>query len=157
MKSSLPIRVLWLGVALLATIGVGAAIGRGVFSADFATRAEPLRRQILHSLHRNDPFAQQRAAELHAFDSRFAAHPLLTLLHVLPGGLFLGLLGFGGRQRIAVGVDPDLRQQQTPGGRGRGRGGRGRGASDGRDKGREVSRVASLGILDLADDDVIAW
>jgi uncharacterized membrane protein len=84
-------RALWSAAVLLVMIGAASAIGRGVFPADLATRAEPIRQQLLHSFDLADPFAQQRAAELHQFDSRFAAHPFLTLLHILPGGIFLVL------------------------------------------------------------------
>lgn len=81
-------------------IGAAAAIGRGVFPADLATRAEPFRQQLLHSLHLDDPFAQHRAAELNQFDSRFVAYPFLTLLHILPGGIFLILALFQFSARI---------------------------------------------------------
>lgn len=94
-------RALWLGVALLVVIGVGAAIARGVFRADLATRADPVRAQVLAALHREDPFLQGRAEELHQFDSRFAADPLMTMLHIVPGGIFLVLapLQFSSRIR----------------------------------------------------------
>jgi uncharacterized membrane protein len=93
--------LLWSGVVVLVALGLAAAIGRGAFLADFATRAEPLREELLRSLQRSDPRALHRAAELQAFDSRFAAHPLTTLLHVLPGALFLILapLQFSSRVR----------------------------------------------------------
>jgi uncharacterized membrane protein len=82
-------------------IGVSAALGRGAFPADFTTRADPFREQLLRALHREDPFLLQRAGELSLVDSRFAAHPFMTLLHVLPGGLFLMLapLQFSSRIR----------------------------------------------------------
>lgn len=38
---------------------------------------------------RDDPMALQRPAEVARMDGSFAAHPGLTLLHVVPGGLFL--------------------------------------------------------------------
>lgn len=76
-------------VAVLVTLGVAASIGRGFFLSDFATRAEPLRQQILHAFGRTDPFATERALDLSIFDGRYGAHPLATVLHVLPGGLFL--------------------------------------------------------------------
>ena len=43
----------------------------------------------MDALRRDDPFALQRSAELARADGRFAAHPLLILLHVIPGGFFL--------------------------------------------------------------------
>ncbi len=86
---------------LLVAIGVGAAIGRGVFPADFVTRAEPVRLWSMAALGRDDPLALQRPAELARMDGSFAAHPRLTLLHILPGGLFLLLapLQFSSRIR----------------------------------------------------------
>lgn len=83
------IRAVWAVAVLLVIIGVGAAIGRGVFTDDFVTRADPVRQWLMDALHRDDPFALQRPAELARVDGRFAAHPLLTLLHVLTGGVFL--------------------------------------------------------------------
>jgi uncharacterized membrane protein len=76
-------------VALLVAVGVAASLGRGVFVSDFATRAEPLRQWILHALDRDDAFGEERAVDLSIFDGRYGAHPLATVLHVLPGGLFL--------------------------------------------------------------------
>ncbi len=99
-ESRVLIVVLWCTVSLLAIIGVGAAIGRSVFPADLAIRADPVRQQLLHLLHRNDPFGQERAAELERFDGRFAANHLLTLLHVVPGGIVLILASFQFSSRI---------------------------------------------------------
>jgi uncharacterized membrane protein len=92
---------LWCGVALLVIVGVGAAVGRGVFPGDFATRADPVREHVLGTLHREDPFLAQRSKELDRVDRRFAVNPLATLLHVLPGGIFLVLapLQFSSRIR----------------------------------------------------------
>lgn len=92
---------LWLGVALLVTIGVLASIGRGVFPGDFAARADPVRQHLFESFHREDPFSAKRPQEIEHFDARFAAAPLLTLIHVVPGGIFLILapLQFSSRIR----------------------------------------------------------
>jgi len=92
---------LWFGVVLLVIVGVGAAVGRGVFRDDFATRTDPIRQLALAALNREDPFLSQRSAELDQFDRRFAAHPLATLLHILAGGIFLILapLQFSSRLR----------------------------------------------------------
>ncbi|HEU5251388.1 MAG TPA: DUF2306 domain-containing protein [Thermoanaerobaculia bacterium] len=92
---------LWCAVVVLVVVGVAASIGRGVFPGDFATRADPVRGQILAALHRADPFASERAQELDRFDVRYAANPLLTLAHVVPGGVFLILapLQFSARIR----------------------------------------------------------
>ncbi len=88
-------------VAILVTIGVAASFGRGVFVSDLATRAEPIRQQVLHALGGADPFVTERAADLSLFDGRYGAHPLATILHVLPGGVFLLLapLQFSSRVR----------------------------------------------------------
>jgi uncharacterized membrane protein len=93
--------VLWCAVAVLVIVGVAAALGRGIFRADLATRADPFRQQVLAALHREDPFLPQRAKELDRFDRRFAVNPFATLLHVLPGGVFLILapLQFSSRIR----------------------------------------------------------
>ncbi len=84
-------RAVWRAVGLLVLLGVAAAVGRGVFLADLATRGEPFRQQLLYAFHQNDPHELQRPEELYRFDSRFAAHPLVALLHVVPGGIFLTL------------------------------------------------------------------
>ncbi len=95
------VRVLWFVVAVLVAVGIVAAVGRGVFRSDLATRADPVRQQLLDALHRTDPFLPQRPGELVRFDRRFAVNPLATLMHVLPGGLFLILapLQFSSRIR----------------------------------------------------------
>jgi uncharacterized membrane protein len=87
--SSLLIWAVWLGVILLAMIGVASAIGRAVFLDDFAARIEPGRQAFMESLHRDDPHAAERAADVAWLDGRFAAHPFMTVLHLLPGGIFL--------------------------------------------------------------------
>ena len=83
------LRAVWFVVILLALIGVTAAMARARFPADLATNVEPFRTRILASLRITDPFAADRPAELLHVDGRFAAHRLLTLLHVVPGGILL--------------------------------------------------------------------
>ena len=83
------IRALWAAVALLVALGVFAAVGRTVFLDDFIARAEPVRLWTMTAFGRDDPMALQRPAEVARMDGTFAAHPALTLLHVVPGGLFL--------------------------------------------------------------------
>jgi hypothetical protein len=83
------VRALWAVAVLLVAIGVGAAIGRSIFPDDFVTRAEPVRQWLVETLRREDPLALARPAELAKMDGRFAAHPILTRLHVILGGLFL--------------------------------------------------------------------
>jgi uncharacterized membrane protein len=70
-------------------VGVVAAAGRWRFLSDFATRADPVRQDVFAALEINDPFSKQRSAELDRFDRRFAENPRATLLHVVPGGIFL--------------------------------------------------------------------
>lgn len=82
-------QALWAVTALLVIVGVGAAIGRIVFADDAITRFEPVRQWYLDALHLEDPFAAERPAELALVDGKFAANRLLTLWHVLPGGIFL--------------------------------------------------------------------
>ena len=92
---------LWGGIALLTAIGVTAATARATFPADLARRVDPLRARLLAYLDVADPLAARRPAEVQRFDGPFAAHPRLTLLHVVPGGLFLALapLQFSSRLR----------------------------------------------------------
>ncbi|HVE79648.1 MAG TPA: DUF2306 domain-containing protein [Gemmatimonadaceae bacterium] len=87
-------------VILLVVIGVAAGVARAVFPDDLASRAEPLRRRLLSAARAADPFAERRAAELASFDGRFAAHPVATLVHVVPGSLFLLLAPFQFSSRI---------------------------------------------------------
>ncbi len=95
------IRVAWIGVLLLVMLGVGSALGRGMFIDDFAARIEPGRQRFMEALDRDDPLAVERAADIAWLDRRFAAHPLATWLHILPGGAFLLLapLQFSARIR----------------------------------------------------------
>ena len=94
------VRVLWVGVVLLVAIGLGSVVGRGVFTGDYARRADPARQRVLAALDRVDPLASQRPAELDRFDSRFGNDPLMTMLHILPGGLLLFLAPFQFSARI---------------------------------------------------------
>jgi uncharacterized membrane protein len=98
---ALLVAALWSALAFLAAVGIGSALGRGVFRGDFATRADPLRQRVLTAFHREDPLESRRPEELDRFDGRYAANPVATLLHVLPGGVFLVLapLQFSSRVR----------------------------------------------------------
>ena len=93
-------RALWCGVVILVLIGVATAIARAVFLDDLVTRGERFRQQRLSTLQRSDPFWAERREEVRRFDGRFAAHPILTLLHVLPGGILLTLAPFQFSRRI---------------------------------------------------------
>lgn len=93
--------IVWVSVVVLVVVGVGSAIGRGMFLDDFAARIEPGRQRFMNAHHRADPRAVERAADIAWLDRRFAAHPLATWLHILPGGAFLLLapLQFSARIR----------------------------------------------------------
>lgn len=82
-------RALWAAVAVLVALGVFSAAGRAVFLDDFIARAESVRLWNMTALGRDDPRALQRPAVVARMDGTFASHPKLTLLHVVPGGLFL--------------------------------------------------------------------
>jgi uncharacterized membrane protein len=90
------IRGAWCLVVALSLIGIVAAAGRMFFVADLAARVEPIRAPILEFFRVEDPHAAERPQDVARFDAPFAAHPLMALLHVVPGGLFLilGLLQF---------------------------------------------------------------
>jgi uncharacterized membrane protein len=62
---------------------------RSAYPADLAVRSEPVRQSLLRVFGVVDPLADGRAPELERFDRRFADHPRATVLHVLPGALFL--------------------------------------------------------------------
>lgn len=84
-------RALCCALAVLVLLGVAAAIGRAVYLEDLVARGEAFRQWALSALNVEDPFIAERVGEVRRFDARFAAHPFLTLLHVLPGGLLLAL------------------------------------------------------------------
>jgi uncharacterized membrane protein len=94
------VRVLWSVLVLLVIVGVAAAIGRSMYIADFAARVDPARSATFQALHVNDPFIAERPAQLARVDGKYAAHPSLILLHVLPGALFLLLAPFQFSKRI---------------------------------------------------------
>jgi uncharacterized membrane protein len=94
-------RAIWCAAVLLVLLGTAAAIGRGVFVADFTTGADPAREWMLRAFHRSDPFLAQRPAELERFDRRFAEHPRIARVHVVAGAVFLtlALVQFSSRVR----------------------------------------------------------
>jgi len=78
-------------VAALILLGVTSGIVRSFMPATLGARAEPARLRLLHALHRDDPHADVRAAEIRRVEARFAAHPTVIFLHALSGALFLML------------------------------------------------------------------
>ena len=96
------IAVLRCTVILLASLGVVSAIGRGFILAYPDHRGIAyFQEQFLHSIQRNDAVVLQWLQELRELDRKFAADWVLTLLHIVPGGIFLvfALLQFSERVR----------------------------------------------------------
>ena len=81
---------LWSGVAILVAIGIAAAMGRA-WSLENPGLADDLIRQMLPA--REVHFVDQ-------FNRWFATHPILTLVHIGPGSLFLILGSFQFSSRI---------------------------------------------------------
>jgi uncharacterized membrane protein len=75
-------RVLWSAVIFLAFIGIAVAVRR-------MTTVVPV---VLHGYHTPPPASNPVAAQFGALDDLFAHHPVLTLIHIVPGLLFM-LLG----------------------------------------------------------------
>ncbi len=73
---------LWVTVALLVAIGVASAIARAVFTGDLVHRAESVRLRLIDA----PPHPEGELAEV---DNKFGNLRLMTLLHVVPGGIFL--------------------------------------------------------------------
>ena len=75
-------RVLWGAVIFLALIGTAVAVRRMV-------KVVPV---VLHGYHPPPPASNPVAAQFGALDDLFAHYPVLTLIHIVPGLLFM-LLG----------------------------------------------------------------
>jgi uncharacterized membrane protein len=72
----------WVTVILLVAIGVASAIARAVFTGDLAHHIESIRLRLIDL----PPYSEQDLAEV---DNKFGNLRAITLLHVVPGGLFL--------------------------------------------------------------------
>lgn len=83
------VRALWIVVVSLVAIGVGASVRRTIYPADSLTRLDSARTVFLEMTGVVDPLAADRPAEIRRMDSPFARHPDVTLLHVIPGAVFL--------------------------------------------------------------------
>lgn len=90
-------------VAVLCVIGLAAVAGRALFPTDAITRIEPLRRASLRALGLHDPLGHRRAADVAAMDDRFAAHRLVTALHIASAAIFILLLPFQLSPRLRAG------------------------------------------------------
>jgi uncharacterized membrane protein len=93
-------RAIWFVLVLLVILGVVAGIGRALYVGDLGARVDPSRIRAFEALHLNEPFVAERPAEIARLEGRYAAHPWLILLHVLPGALFLLLAPFQFSKRI---------------------------------------------------------
>ena len=87
--SSAQLAWVWFGVAILVAIGLSAAMLRGIFLEDLATRLEPFRQGAFQATGLADPHLAERAAEVQRLDERFPAHPTATALHLIPASAFL--------------------------------------------------------------------
>src|ERR1700724_803700 len=85
-------RVLWGAVIFLALIGTAVAVRRMV-------KVVPV---VLHGYHPPRPVRSPVAAQFSALDDLFAHYPVLTLVHIVPGLLFmlLGPLQFSSAIRV---------------------------------------------------------
>src|ERR1700738_2309339 len=85
-------RVLWGAVIFLALIGTAVAVRRMV-------KVVPV---VLHGYHPPPPASNPVAAQFGALDDLFAHYPRLTLIHIVPGLLFmlLGPLQFSSTIRV---------------------------------------------------------
>jgi uncharacterized membrane protein len=72
-------RVVWCVVIFLALIGVAVAVRRMVHLVPI----------VVHGYHPPAIPSNPRLAQLAALDDLFAHHPILTLLHIVPGMLFM--------------------------------------------------------------------
>ena len=84
-------RVLWSAVIFLAVLGVAVAVRRAVVLIPV----------VLHGYHPPPPAPNAFAAQFGRLDDLFAHYPYLTLIHIVPGVLFmiLGPLQFSSRIR----------------------------------------------------------
>lgn len=78
-------------MGLLVFVGLVAAIARGIFPTDLMERGEPGRQLLFERLGQVDPFRLERPGLVRRFDGKYADHPLVTWLHILPGAAFLVL------------------------------------------------------------------
>lgn len=72
-------RAVWYGVIFLAVIGVAVAVRRMVHVAPI----------VLHGYHPPPAPSNPRLAQFAALDGLFARYPILTLVHIVPGLLFM--------------------------------------------------------------------
>jgi VIT1/CCC1 family predicted Fe2+/Mn2+ transporter len=76
---------IWCAVAILVAIGTAAVIHRALALAGKGFDYHQVHRQVRPTL------SADAAQDLRDYDRGFAAHPALTFLHIVPGGIFLVL------------------------------------------------------------------
>ena len=77
----------WAGLVVLCLVGLFAATARALHVDHLGEHMVPIRYRILEAVGRQD--RSNNAAEFARIDESFARYPAVTLLHVVPGGLFL--------------------------------------------------------------------
>jgi uncharacterized membrane protein len=87
-------RALWAVVIVLAALAVSSALVRTIVTIRPSAALAASQREAFRSVNANE-------ALIHIYETRFASRPVMTLLHVVPGVLFLsfGLLQFSTRVR----------------------------------------------------------
>ena len=83
--------IIWIALLLLAALGLASVALRLIFPEDGATQIEQLRQRILTMFDSTAGQTTARLAELAQFDGRFV-HPVVTLLHIVPGGILIALV-----------------------------------------------------------------
>src|SRR5687767_15571044 len=75
-------------LAALVALGIVSVLLRLMFPTDAAARLEPLREWLVGPA----GTSAERTAEVAQFDAHFYTHRRFTMLHIVPGGLFLALV-----------------------------------------------------------------
>jgi uncharacterized membrane protein len=88
-SSRIVARSVWIALLVLAALGVTAGAYRAMYVDDAAMRAEPLRERILAAAGKTDPALARRVPEIQLFDRQYSDDRLMTLVHVVPGAIFL--------------------------------------------------------------------
>jgi uncharacterized membrane protein len=86
-------RAAWAAIIVFAALGVSSAFTRAVAVLAPDGAVVRVQRRLTVALNDDEPLVRQ-------YEARFAAHPVLTLLHVVPGGLFLALAPLQFSRRI---------------------------------------------------------
>lgn len=93
-RETIPGLLIWCAVAILVAIGAAAAIHRGLAVAGAGFAYHQVHHQIRPTL------SADAVQDLEDYDRGFVAYPVLTFLHIVPGGIFLVLAPFQFSARI---------------------------------------------------------